>query len=337
LNHVDPCLAIVILNWNNSSDTIATIQAIQNWWEMRPTIWVVDNGSQDDSVARIRQECPGVRLLLSDHNQGFAAGNNLAIREALAEGWRDSFLLLNNDAVIDEGGARHLLDTLSRSRAGIVGPLLCDPPPALGLQAAGGMDPTWRVDTHLRHIPDESVPYPVDYVPGTAIFIASDVFEQIGLLDETYFISGEIADFCLRARRHGYRPLIDPRVTVYHDTGRSSELRVAFYTYYFLRNRFLFVRKFYPHWRLPLTLYWSLFGVISILGSRLRRQRRRAAALTLALRHGLTGQFGDRSQEILTQDRRAVHEPLGQNRLGAHAEGSSRAQDETPVKRCSRT
>jgi GT2 family glycosyltransferase len=232
----------------------------------------------------------------------------MAIAQALAEGQTTSFLLLNNDAVIDEIGAGQLLDTLSRTQTGIVGPILRDPPPEMGLQAAGGHSPAWRVDTHLRHIPDETQPYPVDYVPGTAILIAAEVFNRVGLLDEEYFISCEIADFCLRARRYGFRPLIDPSVTVCHDTGRSSELRVAFYTYYFLRNRVLFVRKIYPRWWLPLSLYWSLFALISIIGSRVRGQRRRASALTLALRHGLAGKFGDRSHQILSQDRQIVKE-----------------------------
>ncbi|MBU0704355.1 MAG: glycosyltransferase, partial [Chloroflexi bacterium] len=120
--------AIVILNWNNATDTIATVRAIQAWEVLTPTIWIVDNGSQDDSVERIRRECPGVRLLLSDHNRGFAAGNNMAIRQALADGQAASFLLLNNDAVIDESGARQLLETLDRTGAGIVGPILRDPP-----------------------------------------------------------------------------------------------------------------------------------------------------------------------------------------------------------------
>ena len=166
----------------------------------------------------------------------------------------------------------------------------------------------WRVNTHLLEIPDETAPYSVDYVPGTAILIAAEVFERAGLLEEEYFISGEIADFCLRARRHGYQPLIDPRVTVFHDTGRSSELRVAFYTYYFLRNRFLFVRRNYSRLRFPLMLYWTLFGLVSVLGSWMRGQRRRTAALTLAIRHGLTGRFGDRSREILERDRNLVQE-----------------------------
>lgn len=298
--------AIVILNWNNASDTIATIQAIETWKTLSPTIWVVDNGSKDDSVERIQRACPDLRLLLSDHNLGFAAGNNLAIRKGLEEGRSTAFLLLNNDAVITEQGAQQLLTTLRGTGAGIVGPILRDPPPEATLQAAGGLSPVWRVSTHMNQIPNDQAPYPVDYVPGTAILIATEVFQRVGLLDEAYFISGEIADFCLRARRCGYLPLIDPSVTVYHDTGRSSELRVAFYTYYFLRNRFLFVRKFCRGWWAVPALYWSLFALGSILGSRLRGRRRRAEALTLALRHGLRGQFGDHSQDVLARDQQYV-------------------------------
>lgn len=301
--------AIVILNWNNASDTILTVQAIQRWTDLVPAIWIVDNGSEDDSVERLRQECPGIRLLLSDHNRGFAAGNNLAVRQALEEGQATSFLLLNNDAVIDEAGMEHMLDTLAQPGVGVVGSILRDPPPDDRLQAAGGRNPLWHIDTHLRQIPDSSAPYPVDYVPGTAILIAAETFERVGWLDEAYFISGEIADFCFRARRHGYRCMIDPRATVYHDTGRSSELRVAFYTYYFLRNRFLFLRKFGGAAQLPLFLYWGLFGLASVVASRLRGQQRRSAALSLALRHGWRGKFGDRSEEIFAQDRNVAQEP----------------------------
>jgi GT2 family glycosyltransferase len=292
-----PC-AVILLNWNNASDTIPTVQAIQCWKSGTPDIWIVDNGSQDDSVARIRRECPGVRLLEAGHNLGFAAGNNLALQRALDEGRADYFLLLNNDAVIDEAGMLQLLATAEQHDAGIVGPILRDPPPSAALQAAGGRNVAWHADTHLHHILS-SEPYAVDYVPGTAILVRADLFKTVGWLDEDFFISGEIADFCLRARRRGACMLIDPEVTVYHDQGRSSELRVAFYTYYFLRNRFLFVSKSYPHLRWLLIPCWAMFGLVSVVGSWLRGQRRRARALLLGLRHGLSGQFGDRSAEVL--------------------------------------
>ena len=291
--------AIVILNWNNAADTIATVRAIQNWKTLTPVVWVVDNGSQDDSVECIRRECPGVRSLESDHNLGFTAGNNLAVRYALKEDQADYFLLLNNDAVITEAGLGQLIATAEQHDAGIVGPILRDPPPAAALQSAGGRSVAWHVDTHLHAISSVE-PYRVDYVPGTAILIRADLFRQIGLLDEAYFFSGEIADFCLRAQHHGARTLIDPSVTVYHDQGRSSELRVAFHAYYILRNRFLFVSKFYPRLRWILIPRWAVFGLVSVVSSWLRGQRRRARALLLGLYHGLSGQFGDRSAQVLT-------------------------------------
>jgi GT2 family glycosyltransferase len=299
VEHIKGSCAIVILNWNNASDTIATVQAIQSWNMIKPVIWVVDNGSQDDSVKRIQQECPSIRLLVSDHNLGFAAGNNLAIRQALDEDQTRYFLLLNNDAVIDEAGMLRLITTATQIDADIIGPILRDPPPAQTLQSAGGNNTAWRINTHIHHVLSDK-PYGVAYVPGTAILIRADLFKMIGLLDEAYFISGEIADFCLRARRHGARTLIEPQVTVYHDRGRSSELRVAFYTYYFLRNRFLFVRKFYSHLCWLLVPYWAAFGIISALTSWLRGERRYARALLLALRHGLAGEFGDRSAEAIS-------------------------------------
>jgi len=291
--------AIIILNWNNATDTIPTAQAIQAWTTLTPTVWVVDNGSQDNSVERLRRECPRVRLLQADHNLGFAAGNNLALRSALSEGQTDYFLLLNNDALIDEAGMHQLLATAEGHSADIVGPILRDPPPSEALQSVGGRNVAWHADTHVYDIPSSTEPYPVEYVPGTAILIRADLIRQIGLLDEDYFISGEIADFCLRAQRHGAHLLINPQVTVYHDQGRSSELRIAFYAYYFLRNRFLFVRKFYPHLCWLLIPRWAVFGMASVASSWLRGERRRARALLLGLRHGLSGKFGDHSTEVL--------------------------------------
>jgi GT2 family glycosyltransferase len=292
-------LAVIILNWNNAPDTIRCVQAIEAWQRLCPEIWVVDNGSQDDSVAQLHQNCPSIQLLLSDHNLGFAAGNNLAIRQAMNAG-ATYFLLLNNDAAISEDDVIQLITTLETTpQAGIVGPLLRDPPPTARLQAAGGRNPAWHVATHRLDLPESAHPFVVDYVPGTAILISDQVFQAVGLLDERYFISGEIADLCLRARRHGFTCLINPTTMAYHDTGRSSDLREAFYAYYFVRNRFLYVRKFYSLAAWPLVLFWSAFGLISVVGAILHGRRSRARALGLALRHGLRGTFGDQSVSVL--------------------------------------
>lgn len=292
-------LAIIILNWNNASDTINCVRAIESWDKLDPTVWVVDNGSKDNSVEQLRQHCPNIQLILSERNLGFAAGNNLAARQAMDAG-ASLIFLLNNDAIISEADVVQLIHTLETApQAGIAGPLLRDPPPGARLQAAGGRNVAWRINTHRFSLPEDSNPFPVDYVPGTAILVSSDVFRQVGLLDERYFISGEIADLCLRARRRGFACLIDPRATAYHDTGRSSELREAFYTYYFLRNRFLYVRKFYSWQAVGLLLYWGACGLAFVTQAILQNRPTRARALWLALRHGIRGIFGDQSELIL--------------------------------------
>ena len=292
-------LAVIILNWNNAPDTIRCVQAVEAWQRLEPVISVVDNGSSDDSVAQLKRDCPNVRLIVAERNLGFAAGNNLAVCRAMAAG-ATHVLLINNDASISETDVIQLMRTMERTpQAGIVGPLLRDPPPACQLQAAGGKNVAWHVNTHRRHQPESTEPFSVDYVPGTVILIDSQVFGQVGLLDEAYFLSGEIADLCWRARQRGFKCLIDPTAVAVHDAGRSSGLREAFYAYYFLRNRFLYVRKFYRLMKVPLLLYWSIIGLVSTIKALVTGRQARAHAFRLALRHGLAGVFGDQSEALL--------------------------------------
>lgn len=298
-------LAIILLNWHNAPDTLRCVDAVKSWPTLRPTIWVVDNGSQDDSVSQLRRCCPDdIRLLLSEHNLGFAGGNNLALRQAMDAG-ATHLLLLNNDAAIGQADVLQLTATLDATPgAGIVGPLLRDPSPPHRLQSAGGRNVAWHVATHRRDLPQSRAPFAADYVPGTVLLVHRQVFETVGLLDERYFFSVEIADLCQRARRRGFACLVDPAATAYHDTDRASALRETLYAYYSLRNRFLYVAKFYPPpvaWLLA--LYWSAWGLVSVVGASLRGHRKRARALRLALYHGLSDRFGNRNREILTQDR----------------------------------
>ena len=94
-------LAIIILNWNAAADTVRCVRQAAAWQRLQPVIWVVDNGSDDDSAAVIARQCPEARLLCNAANQGFAGGNNRGIVEALSAG-DTPILLLNNDALIEE-------------------------------------------------------------------------------------------------------------------------------------------------------------------------------------------------------------------------------------------
>lgn len=90
-------LGIVILNWNQSSDTIACVRLAQRWPIADKRIWVVDNGSRPDEVEALSAALAEVEVIYSPTNRGFAGGNNLALTRALEAGCR-SVLLFNNDA-----------------------------------------------------------------------------------------------------------------------------------------------------------------------------------------------------------------------------------------------
>ena len=141
---------------------------------------------------------------------------------------------------------------------------------------------------------------PVDYVPGTVFLARRTVFEQVGLLDEQYFFSGEIADFCRRAKAYGHDAFVALDVLAEHDTGHApSRLRDTLYAYYSLRNRYLFVRKHHGSETARLFAYWTWVGSQQIARSLMRGNASRARALYLALAHGLTNRYGNQNAKFL--------------------------------------
>src|SRR4051812_49670907 len=89
-------LAVVVLNWNRKDDTLTCLDSVAAADRGDATVWVVDNGSHDGSVAAIRERHPWVRLIELSANEGFAGGNNVGIRAALAAGARGGYFLNNH-------------------------------------------------------------------------------------------------------------------------------------------------------------------------------------------------------------------------------------------------
>lgn len=290
-------LAVIILNWNAAPDTIRCVRDLSSWRKIRPIIWVVDNGSTDDSADVIASKCPHVRLIRNPANLGFAGGNNRGIHEALSASSRP-ILLLNNDAHIEEADVILMLETLqSDPYIGFVGPLLFADRENR-LLAAGGRNPVLHHHSHVPALKPGPPIREVDYVVGTVIFVRPEVFYQVGLLDEAYFFSMEVADLCMRARRKGYVSVVDTRARAYHNLHRSSHLRETLHTYYIIRNRFLFIRKFYSNIRIPLAGFWALYSLALYLKLRLVRKPAAARAVWLGLTDGLRGRFGEQNERV---------------------------------------
>jgi len=317
-------LAVIILNWNAAADTIRCARAVASWKVLHPTIWVVDNHSTNGSAEAISRECPDVHLIRNPANLGFSGGNNRGIVRALSTS-DAPILLLNNDAFVEEQDIIRLLDTLKTDdRLGLIGPLIFDADRQDRLLSAGGRDIGRYINTHIstrreaqrlttnnkrtrEAIADEPV-HQVDYVPGTVIVIRAEVFRTVGLFDEKYFFSGEVADLCERARQHGYASVVDTRARASHSLDRSSDLRETLHAYYTFRNRLLFIRKFRHAQRASLYSFWILYGLGVSLKAQLQGQSTKARAVRLGLLDGLRGRFGGQNERVLSIGPRATSE-----------------------------
>jgi GT2 family glycosyltransferase len=296
---IDMNVSVIILNWNAATDTIACIEQFAGWQRIQPTIWVVDNASQDDSVTLIAQQHPHVHLLRNAKNQGFAGGTNRGIEAALQQG-NAPLLLLNNDARIDEEALTQLVTSLCMDPTiGMIGPLLYLAKQPETLIAAGSRNLVLHIHNLNKHPPVGGPVFPVEYISGSVALIRAQLFREIGLLDERYYFNVEVADLCRRARQRGYLTMVDSRARAYHDLDRSSPLRGTLHTYYLIRNRFLYIRKFYQASQLPLVAFWATYSWLLASKLALGGQRMTAQAVWLGVNDGLAGRFHGQNDRVL--------------------------------------
>jgi GT2 family glycosyltransferase len=244
-------LVAVVVNHGTPAETIAAVRSVERDGQAAGIV-VVDNGSLDDSVDRIRRELPGARVIAAERNCGFAAGCNLGIDEALEAGATLVFLL-NSDATVGAGVLKALSDALDRDdELGIVAPLLVSAGDDDRIESAGIR---YSVRTgRMRHLAyarsRRRTARPalsrVDGVSGCAMLVRRAVFEEVGRFDERYFFGFEDLDFCLRARQAGFSAAILGSTVARHQghatIGRGSPRRL----YFGARNHLRLAGRFGP-------------------------------------------------------------------------------------------
>lgn len=241
--------AVVVLNYRTPRNTLEAIASLGASQSPVGSVVLVDNASADGSVELFRQHLPDVRLIVASTNNGFSAGCNLGIREALAMG-AERILLLNSDVVMPPNTVGELERALSaEGHLGIVAPIVVsrtdpDHVQSLGISYTAS---TGRM-RHYGHRARLSRVAPfarrhVDGVSGCAMMIRRAVFARVGLLDEAYFFGFEDLDFCLRARAAGFRTACVGTAVVLHEgsvsIGPDSDRRIYFAT----RNHLLLAAR----------------------------------------------------------------------------------------------
>lgn len=265
-----PELAVVLINYNNEDDTIPCLQSLKHQNLEDFLTIVVDNASEANSYRTLVEQFDFPVFLRNEENRGFTGGNNTGIEYALEEGvkW---VLLLNNDTEVD---STFLEDILTEAEdlppdAGVIGPTV-HTYETREVWSAGGIIHPWTGRTSHRTGNNNGYRKGlVDYVVGAAMLVRADVFEEIGLLDDDFFIYYEETEFCQRARRKGWCIWYVPISGVYHKE-QTQYTYSSFREYYFTRNRWIFVKKtqpiqvqafFYPYF----LIRWLILQVMFLL------------------------------------------------------------------------
>ncbi|MCH9630962.1 MAG: hypothetical protein S4CHLAM37_09730 [Chlamydiia bacterium] len=244
-------VAIILLNFNGKKDTLECLSSLKNLTYRKHHVIVVDNGSSDDSALEIKKHYPDVTLIENEENLGFAEGNNVAIRYALEKGF-DGIFLLNNDTAVEPDILDELVKGSKKHPKALLGAKIYLYSQRDTYDHLGGMWNEKKASFDLiaaREVDDHKTYedfFPVDYICGCALFAKSEVFKKVGLLDARFFLFWEESDFCTRAKEYGYKNLICPKAKVYHKVSASFTGGRPHTTYFWWRNRLLWLEKNVP-------------------------------------------------------------------------------------------
>ena len=269
-------LSVVIVNYQTFELTKNTINSIFKYeYPFEYEILVVDNASSDDSLARLKEYFKdNVTFIASKDNNGFAAGNNQALRIAKGK----YVLLLNSDTIVWENALENIYGYMEKHVD--VGASGCrvilengDLDKACKRSFPNVKNSFFRLfhipanskdnDYNLDSLPDDEI-YEIDYLTGAFMFMRADALKDAGLLDETFFMYGEDIDLCYRIKKAGWKIIYYGESKITHLKGASSKKQKSKLIYEFYRAMYIYYKKHHADESLFL-VNWVVYLGIAIL------------------------------------------------------------------------
>ncbi|MDB5799596.1 MAG: dTDP-Rha--alpha-D-GlcNAc-pyrophosphate polyprenol alpha-3-L-rhamnosyltransferase [Rhodocyclales bacterium] len=291
-------LSIAVVNFNAGARLMDCVRSVLDQCD---ELIVVDNASHDGSMIEVEQTASGqpkIRVVLNSQNVGFARACNISAGIASGE----LILFLNPDCILHPGAVAAMRRALSTyAKAGMVGGLLLNPN---GTEQAGGrrLVPTpWRsfvrvfglqalksryprlfegYDLHLKPLPH--APEEVEAISGACMLVSKQALDDVGMLDEAYFMHCEDLDWCMRFRQKGWKIFFVPDALVIHHKGTCSKARPVFVEWHKHRGMVRFYRKFFRHqypgglmWLVILAVWLRFLAITSaLMGQRIMNKLR---------------------------------------------------------------
>lgn len=255
-------LSVIIVNYNVEFYLEQCLLSVQKALiGIENEIWVVDNNSVDYSIRMLKSKFPDVRLILNKINVGFSVANNQAIREANG----DYMVLLNPDTIVEEDTFRNTLAYMDENPdVGGLGVKMLDgegnflaeskrglPTPEVAFYKIFGLAKLFPKSKvfgryHLGFLNQEDI-NEVDVLAGAFMMIPKKVLDEIGLLDERFFMYGEDIDLSYRITKAGYKNIYFPKTSIIHFKGESTKKSSANYVFIFYRAMVLFAQKHFSN------------------------------------------------------------------------------------------
>ncbi|WP_033148080.1 glycosyltransferase family 2 protein, partial [Prevotella sp. P6B1] len=245
-------LSVVIVSYNVRPFLTACLDSVQRALEgIESEVFVVDNCSTDDTVEVIAREYAWVHLIINKENLGFSKGNNLAIRQSKGE----YVLLLNPDTVVAEETLRGVVAFMDEHPvAGAAGVRMHNedgsvapesrraiPSPFVAARKMLGLTKTY----YMSYLPWDR-PTQIEVVSGAFFLLRRKAIDQVGLLDEDFFMYGEDIDLSYRLLKGGWQNWYLP-FDIVHYKGQSTVKSDFRYVHVFYQAMLIFFRKHYSH------------------------------------------------------------------------------------------
>ena len=252
-------LSVVIVSYNVRDYLENCLQSVSRALEgIEGEVFVVDNHSDDDSVETVRAQYPWVRLIENQENMGFSRANNIAIREARGE----YVLLLNPDTIVEKSTLREVLRFMEEHpKAGGAGVMMHNADGSLAPESRRALPTPWvsclkmlgfTKRYYMSHLPWDQ-PGRIEVISGAFCFLRKKALDEVGLLDEDFFMYGEDIDLSYRLMKGGWENWYLP-YPITHFKGKSTQKSDYRYVHIFYKAMLIFFRKHYSH----LSLFYAL-------------------------------------------------------------------------------
>lgn len=237
---------IIILHYGELAVTLECIESLtKHDKDFEKIILINNDGDILLSATQFEILNKKIHIVNNKKNVGFAAGVNIGIKYALAQGAQYVFLL-NNDTIIEKDFLKKLVSVLeTKKEIGIVGPAIAFHKDGKTLYDLGG-----RVNLLIGRTQHDEVekiidvnPKIVTYVSGCCMLIRKEVFEKVGFFDERFFLYSEDVDFSLRAKKAGFLSAVLPTVSIYHELSKAAGKISPFSVYHQTRSGVIFGKK----------------------------------------------------------------------------------------------